>query len=169
MLEIVLDIAKTAKQTVELLEKNNLKISTAESCTGGMVCQYITSISGSSSVIDLGIISYANHIKENELGVLHTTLVEYGAVSSQVCHEMANGIVKKANSDIGIAVTGIAGPTGGTPEKPVGTVHIAVASKTDIMHKKLSLKGDREQIREQTTLEVFMLIQDFIRANIKLK
>jgi len=169
MLEKLSDIADIARQTVQLLEKNSLKISTAESCTGGMVCQYITSISGSSSVIDLGIISYANHIKEQELGVSHNTLLKYGAVSLQVCNEMAKGIVEKASSDIGIAVTGIAGPTGGTPEKPVGTVHIAVASKTDIIHKKLSLKGDREQIREQTTLEVFMLIQEFLKANIKLK
>ncbi|WMJ22126.1 CinA family protein [Paludicola sp. MB14-C6] len=148
-------IIQLAQQLVEKLNDLQFTIATAESCTGGMVAQYITSVSGASSVFDCGVISYANRIKEQELNVSHQNLVEYGAVSEQVCKQMAGGILHKANADVGISVTGIAGPTGGTKEKPVGTVYIGVATKSKVFCKRLNLEGNREDIRKQTVQCLF--------------
>lgn len=111
---------------VHLLSERKLKIALAESCTGGLVAQRITGIPGASDVFECGVVSYANRIKEKELGVKHETLVKYGAVSVQTAHEMAAGILAAAGADIGVGITGIAGPGGGTPEKPVGLVFVGV-------------------------------------------
>lgn len=158
-----------ANAVVSRLCDNKLKISTAESCTGGMVCSFITSISGSSNVLDYGIISYANRIKHSELGVKAQDLELYGAVSKQVAIAMAEGVRKKANSDLGISTTGIAGPTGGTDEKPVGTVYIAVSTKQKTYNEKLELLNEcgnnRHLIRETTVNRVFLLIQRVLDKN----
>jgi PncC family amidohydrolase len=100
----------------------------AESCTGGLICHWVTNLSGSSDFFVGGIVSYANRIKRDLVGVPEDLLVAHGAVSGEVALAMAEGIRHALGSDVGISVTGIAGPTGGTAEKPVGTVHIAVAS-----------------------------------------
>jgi len=151
-----------AEDVVLKLYSKGLKIATAESCTGGMLAQYITSVNGSSNVFECGIVSYANRIKEQELFVSHESLQKYGAVSEQVCIEMAKGIMKKAEADIGVAITGIAGPTGGTSEKPVGTVHIVVYAQDKVNHKLLKLSGGRKDIREQTTKQVLNLVKEII-------
>jgi PncC family amidohydrolase len=158
-------ISQLAQQLVNELAKRKLTIATAESCTGGMVAQYITSVSGASAVFDCGVIAYANRIKEQELSVCAEDLRQYGAVSEQVCRQMAEGVRKKANADIGVSVTGIAGPTGGTPEKPVGTVYIGVATADKTICKRLALQGDRDQIREQTVIKLFELVMEMLHIN----
>ncbi|MEG0691738.1 MAG: CinA family protein [Oscillospiraceae bacterium] len=139
-----------------------LKIATAESCTGGLVAAYLTSISGSSNVIECGIIAYANRIKQSQLNVSVEDLTVHGAVSKQVAIAMADSIRIKSNADFGVSTTGIAGPTGGTDEKPVGTVHIAVSTKKKIYHEKLELLeecgNNRDQIRNTTVNRVFTLV-----------
>ena len=103
------------------------KLATAESCTGGMLAKRITDIPGSSAVFETGCVTYANCVKERLLGVPHETLVTYGAVSEQTARAMAEGIVRESGADIGVGITGIAGPDGGTEEKPVGLVYIALS------------------------------------------
>ncbi len=147
---------------VSRLSSKNLQIATAESCTGGMLASYITSISGSSNVFEYGIISYANRIKQSELDVPTEDLIKFGAVSEQVAISMADSVRIKSNADLGISTTGIAGPTGGTKEKPVGTVHIAVSTNAKTYHQKLELLAecgnDRDLIRKTTVNRVFNLV-----------
>ena len=107
-----------------------------------------------------GYITYSNDAKEKNLGVLHSTLETYGAVSEETALEMADGVRKKANADIGIAVTGIAGPTGGTDEKPVGLVYIGVATKDEVQAHKFIFLGDRDQVRKSTVENAIKLALD---------
>ena len=160
-----------AGELVRRLAAGGWKAATAESCTGGMAAQYITAVSGASEVFDFGVISYANRIKERELGVAAETLAAHGAVSEETAREMAGGILARADSDFGLATTGIAGPTGGTPEKPVGTVHIAACFRlpgggTRCLHERLSLLGecgnDRAGIREAAVRRLFLLALDAV-------
>ena len=139
------------EKLVKLLLDKKLKIATAESCTGGLLAKKITDISGSSAVFDMGIVSYANRIKNEFLGVKNEILETVGAVSSETAIAMAEGIRKIAISDIGVGITGIAGPTGGTPEKPVGLVYFAVSYKDETRVEKLLLDGNRDEIRNKTT------------------
>lgn len=156
-------IDTTAKTVVKLLKEKSLKLSTAESCTGGLISAAITSVSGSSEVFDLGICTYANSAKTAFLGVPDEILREYGAVSEQTALIMAQGIRKAAQSDIGISVTGIAGPTGDEGGKPVGTVFIGVCTKdkTYALENHFALaKGQtdiRKSVREQTVLKALEL------------
>lgn len=122
------------------------KLATDESCTGGLISALLTEISGSSDVFTHGFVTYANAAKA-ELGVNETLLKEYGAVSEQVARAMAEAALKSAGADIAIAVTGIAGPSGGTAEKPVGLVHVACAVKGNTTHQKHLFNGDRSAIR----------------------
>ncbi len=126
------------------LRKRGLSLSTAESCTGGLVSHRITNVSGSSEYYKGGVIAYANEVKERNLHVAGETLKERGAVSAECVKEMAKGVRKLLGSDVGIAITGIAGPTGGTPDKPVGLVYIALATKDYVYHEKYIFHGDRE-------------------------
>lgn len=119
---------------VHMLMKKKLKVATAESCTGGLISERITRVSGSSEVFDCGICSYANEIKHKVLGVSEETLNVLGAVSAETAIQMAEGVKKLSGADIGISTTGIAGPTGGTPEKPVGLCTAEYAQKTKLMH-----------------------------------
>lgn len=134
---------------VEYLRKNGLKLACAESCTGGLMAKRITDIAGCSDVFVGGCVTYANEAKTALLGVKEKTLEKYGAVSSQTAMEMAKGVRQRLNADIGISSTGIAGPGGGTPEKPVGTVYIGVSTKDGESYRKLSLSPmrSREYIR----------------------
>lgn len=139
------------EKLVKLLLDKELKIATAESCTGGLLAKKITDISGSSAVFDMGIVSYANRIKNEFLGVKNEVLETVGAVSSETAIAMAEGIKKVAAADIGVGITGIAGPTGGTDEKPVGLVYFAVSYKNETRVEKLLLDGSRDEIRNKTT------------------
>ncbi len=137
---------------VKALIENNMKIATAESCTGGMIAAKITSVAGSSGCFDCGVVTYSNEQKHKLLGVKEETLSEHGAVSEQTALEMCKGVRNLANADFGISVTGIAGPGGGIPEKPVGTVWIGICGKN--VHKafKFLFSGDRNQVRQQTAI-----------------
>ena len=148
------------EEIVLKLAQHNITISTAESCTGGSLGKIITSISGVSSIYGYGFITYANEAKEKILGVKHETLESYGAVSPETALEMAIGAKKVSGSDIAVSVTGIAGPGGGTPEKPVGLVYIAIADKDGAEYRKLSLDGTRGEIRAKTCDCVFDLIKE---------
>jgi len=139
------------EKLVKLLLDKKLKIATAESCTGGLLAKKITDISGSSAVFDMGIVSYANRIKNEFLGVKNEILDTVGAVSRETAIAMAEGIRKISLADIGVGITGIAGPTGGTPEKPVGLVYFAVSYKDETRVEKLLLDGNRDEIRNKTT------------------
>lgn len=135
----------------KLLRDKNLKIATAESCTGGMLGEFLTSVPGISEFYDMGVITYSNDMKVKLLGVSADTLSLYGAVSEQTAREMAEGVLKASGADIGVSTTGIAGPGGGTAEKPVGLVYVGIADKngnTEVM--RLTLTGDRDRVRRVT-------------------
>ena len=132
------------------LIKQKLTIATAESCTGGLIGHTITNISGSSKVYDGGIISYSNKAKMELLNVPENLLIKYGAVSEEVAKAMSDGIRKKSKVDIGISTTGIAGPTGGTKEKPVGLVYISISTSKNTVVKKYIFLGDRLQNKKET-------------------
>ena len=138
----------------QLLSEKNETVSTAESCTGGAVAKMITSVSGSSAYFEGSIISYSNQIKIDQLQVEENTLNEYGAVSQQVVEQMAIGVRRNLNTQYGLATSGIAGPTGGTPEKPVGTIWIATAGPNGVKSKKLNLGYSRERNIHVTSLSV---------------
>lgn len=139
---------------VTALTKKKKRIATAESCTGGMISAAITSVSGASGVFDCGVCSYANFIKHKVVGVREETLSAYGAVSDRTAAEMARGVRLLSGADIGISTTGIAGPLGGTPYKPVGLVYIGVSTALGLKTEKMLLgenSVDRERIRELAT------------------
>lgn len=144
---------------VHMLTDKGLKISSAESCTGGLFAKLITDIPGSSAVLDESYVTYANEAKTKILGVKPQTLEKYGAVSEQTAREMADGLYKVTKSSVCAVFTGIAGPGGGTAEKPVGLVYtgVCINGKTDVY--KLQLSGSRDKIRNQACLEVFDLIR----------
>lgn len=127
---------KLEEEIGELLKAKKLSLSTAESCTGGGIAALVTSVPGSSEYFKGGIVAYANEVKEELLGVRPETLVAYGAVSRETVVEMAKGAMNRLKTDCAVATSGIAGPGGGTPEKPVGTVWIAAAYKNEIVTMK---------------------------------
>jgi PncC family amidohydrolase len=131
----------------KILQKKKLTLAIAESCTGGLISDRITDVAGSSDYFFCGVVAYSNGIKENLLGVSGKSIKKYGAVSKQVAIEMAEGIQLLAGTDMGIGVTGIAGPRGGTKSKPVGLVYIALASDTKRIVKKFHFKGSRKEIK----------------------
>lgn len=153
----------TNEEIISKLVEKNITISTAESCTGGSLGKIITSVPGVSSIYGYGFITYANEAKEKILGVSHEILEEYGAVSYQTACEMAEGARKASGSDIAVSVTGIAGPGGGTKEKPVGLVYIAIADKNGSEYRKLNLSGNRDEVRAKTCDEVFRLVKDKLK------
>jgi PncC family amidohydrolase len=152
------------KRIGDLLRERGMKIATAESCTGGLIAKKITDIAGASNYFDMGMITYGNKVKEEFLSVPLNVLTSKGAVSHDVARMMAEGIRKAANADIGLAVTGIAGPEGGTMEKPVGTVFISVAAQNKTIVRKFLFKGSRNDIREETCVEVFRLVLAFLEG-----
>ncbi|MDO9141093.1 MAG: nicotinamide-nucleotide amidase [Methylobacter sp.] len=145
------ELFKLAEQLGRLLKADGKTIATAESCTGGWIAQTITDIPGSSAWFDRGFVTYSNAAKMQMLGVSPQTLEHYGAVSAETAAQMATGALAHSVADVAIAVTGIAGPDGGTTEKPVGTVFIAWVDKNgkaQVVKKQFS--GNRRQIRAQT-------------------
>lgn len=127
----------------DVLKSKGLKLATAESCTGGYLGHRITGVSGSSAYYLGGVIAYANAVKVDKLGVPETTIEKHGAVSEEVVVEMAKGAISRYKSDIGIGISGIAGPTGGTEEKPVGTIWLAIGNNKNTITYKLQLGKDR--------------------------
>lgn len=142
------------KEVAELLSKQNKKLVTAESCTGGWVAKCCTDLPGSSAWFDRGFVTYSNEAKQDQLGVTPETLAKHGAVSLAVVEEMALGALAHSQADISIAITGIAGPDGGSEQKPVGTVWIGWGIKNGGVHSIcFQFEGDRETIRKQAVFE----------------
>jgi nicotinamide-nucleotide amidase len=142
-------ITAISKQLGKALRHVNAKVTTAESCTGGGIAEAITAIAGSSDWFEYGYITYANKAKKQLLNVEQQTLDRFGAVSEQVVQQMALGALNSSDADYAIAVSGIAGPDGGTAEKPVGTVWICWLSREITKVEKYQLQGDRQAVREQ--------------------
>jgi nicotinamide-nucleotide amidase len=148
------ELRKLAERVAERLMNRRQVLATAESCTGGWIAKTITDIAGSSDWFGYGIVSYSNPAKQELLGVSVTSLVEHGAVSEPVVREMAEGALKQGNADVSVAVSGVAGPAGGSPDKPVGTVWFAWAELDDAGLRSRArchrFEGDREAVRRQT-------------------
>ena len=176
-------ITLTDTDVVRLLRKNNLnsdtlqenvvaklrekgvKLATAESCTGGLLSERITAVSGASDVFDFGVCTYANEMKHKVLGVSNETLSVLGAVSAETAMQMAEGARNVSGADLAVSTTGIAGPTGGTPEKPVGLVYIGVAHfshKTKVFRHVFS--GGRDEVRKQTVDAAFGHVLETVQA-----
>ena len=154
MTEIIEDLTQ---QLGDQLRDKDIEISTAESCTGGGVAEAITSIAGSSGWFDRGFVTYSNQAKQDMLGVQPETLREFGAVSEETAREMSAGALLLSFAQISVSITGIAGPDGGTDDKPVGTIWFAWSTKTDSLEietqtKKELFSGDRNSIRQQAVV-----------------
>lgn len=152
------EIEQRSKDVIKKATDKSLQLSTAESCTGGLIAGSLTAIAGSSAVVQGGVVSYSNDVKQGVLGVSQTDLASKGAVSSEVAQQMCEGSRKLLKTDIAVSVTGIAGPGGGSAEKPVGTVWFGVASAAGTKSEVKHFDGDREQVRLQTVfyaLELF--------------
>lgn len=151
----------------ELLLECKLSIGTAESCTGGYIAHLITSVAGSSRYFKGSVVSYSNDIKSSILKVKESTLEQFGAVSEQTVSEMLDGALQQLKVDIAIAVSGVAGPDGGTPEKPVGTVFIGIASKEKKIIKMLSFTNNRERNIQLSAISALVLLRNFLLNEIK--
>jgi nicotinamide-nucleotide amidase len=148
---------------IDLLKKKGYSLSIAESCTGGLISSTLVSIPGASSVFKESLVAYTNEAKIKHLGVEKSVIEKYGAVSEQVAKQMAEGIAKFSNSDIGISTTGIAGPGGGTEEKPVGLVYVGLYIDGEIYVDKYNINSSRDGVRRRTTLKVL----DWLRRKLK--
>lgn len=150
---------KLSRQIGTILTDKKLTISTCESCTGGMLGSIITKTPGSSTYFLGGITAYSNDVKQRIVGVQAHTLKKYGAVSAAVAEEMSSRVRRRLKTDIGLSITGIAGPTGGTTKKPVGLVFISIADKKNIITKRFVFKGTREHIRRRACREALLLLR----------
>ncbi len=159
-------LASAASHLLEEAAIRGLMISTAESCTGGLIGGLLTDVPGSSIVVERGFIVYSNASKNELLGVPIPTITQFGAVSREVCIAMAQGAIERSQADISVAVTGIAGPTGGTAEKPVGLVHIAVAGPGGrILHKERRYgEIGRQAVRMRTVEDGIELLRTMVRG-----
>ncbi|MCI5881826.1 MAG: competence/damage-inducible protein A [Lachnospiraceae bacterium] len=149
----------------KLLIKKKYTMTTAESCTGGMIAARMVNAPGVSAVLKSGFITYANEAKEELLGVSHDTLEKFGAVSRETAEEMAEGAVKAAHTDAAVAVTGIAGPDGGTKEKPVGLVYIGVNVRGNVEVREYHFSGSRQKIRESVTAAALTFLREKLLAS----
>ena len=148
---------------VASLSAKKLTVATAESCTGGLIASTIVDVPGASDCFNEGYVTYSNEAKMKNLGVLDETLMAHGAVSTETATEMAKGVKKRAKADFGLASTGIAGPGGGSPTKPVGLVYIACAYKDKCVVKELHLSGDRTSVRNHAANEALMLLSQCLQ------
>jgi PncC family amidohydrolase len=151
-----------SKELLKICKLNKISVTTAESCTGGMIASSIVSINGSSSIFKSGIVTYSNESKAEFLKIPLKLINENGAVSETIAFQMAKNVLSIMNSSISIAVTGIAGPSGGSNDKPVGLVWIAIGTKENVITKKYLFQGNRLKIRQQTTLEALKLANGII-------
>ena len=162
------DEAEALEDTVvKLLKKYDLSLATAESCTGGLFTGRIVNVAGASDVLKEGFITYSNKAKKKNLDVSKNTLKKHGAVSEQCAKEMAKGAAINTGSDVAVAITGIAGPDGGTDEKPVGLVYIACFANEKVTVKEFNFKGNRQKIREGAVIYALDLLRRCILNNYK--
>lgn len=156
------DIVEAAKRLLEICKRKHLTVATVESCTGGLVAGAITEIPGSSSILDRGFVTYSNEAKQDMVGVSAATLKAHGAVSRQTAEEMVRGALAHAPVDLAVSITGIAGPNGGSAEKPVGLVHFGAASRSgQFVHaeKRFGNIG-RSEVRKASVLQAFRMLHD---------
>ena len=160
------DIRALSRSLLDLCRMRKLTIATAESCTGGLVAGALTDIPGSSDVIDRGFVTYSNDAKRVMLGVNATTLATFGAVSKETATQMAVGALERASVDLAVAITGIAGPGGATPGKPVGLVHFAVAARDGrIVHREQRYGAiGRTAVRERSVVEALRMLLELARG-----
>jgi nicotinamide-nucleotide amidase len=154
-------LQKKAAHLLDLCRARSLRIATAESCTGGLVAAALTEIAGSSDVVECGFVTYSNEAKEAMLGVPAATLKRHGAVSAQTADAMVRGALKNSRADIAVAITGIAGPGGGSKQKPVGLVHFAAAGRKggQLAHKRLYGAIGRRSVRLRSVAEALALLE----------
>lgn len=155
---------KTEEKIAEILIKNNLKIATTESCTGGLLSSKLTDVSGSSAFIHLNFVTYANEAKHNILGVKTETLENFGAVSPECSYEMAKGLNKVTGADICVSTTGIAGPTGGTEEKPVGLMYSTIYTENNALTYEVRIPSatPRVEMKERFAEAVLEKLYSFL-------
>ena len=149
-------------EVTDELKKHQVTIATAESCTGGLLAHTLTNVSGSSEYFDCGVISYSNTAKIQLLGIPEQLLKKHGAVSKEVAVAMAEAIRQRAQVNYGLATTGIAGPTGGTKDKPVGLVYIAISTKTTVVVKQFLFSGDRLANKESSCTAALELLLEIL-------
>jgi nicotinamide-nucleotide amidase len=156
------DIVEAAKRLLDICKRKNLTVATVESCTAGLVAGTLTEVPGTSSILDRGFITYSNQAKEDMVGVSAATLKAHGAVSRQTAEEMARGAIARAPVELAVSVTGIAGPDGGSAEKPVGLVYFAAASRSGQFAHAEKRYGDigRADVRKQSVLQAFRMLHD---------
>ena len=152
------EIKELSEQIVRVCSEKGVKIATAESCTGGMISSAVTSVSGSSAVIELGVCSYSNRIKREVLGVKAETLEKYSEYSIQCAKEMALGVERISDADFAVSTTGVAGPSGGSEKHPVGEVYIGIANGGYIMAQRFEFHGNRDEIRAQACFTALQLL-----------
>lgn len=163
------ELNELAQQTVRALKEKGLHAASAESLTGGMVSALITSVSGASEVLECGVCAYSNRIKHEVLRVKQETLDAFTEYSSQTAEEMAQGVRLLAGADIGVATTGIAGPLGGTEEKPVGSVWIGVAWAHGSRAEGFRFQGDRQAVRRQSATQALKMVLALLSSEELLK
>ena len=156
------EINKQSEFLFEQCKKRNITITCAESCTGGMIASSIVAINGSSNIFNSSIVTYSNSMKSKLLKIPATIIEKNGAVSEITAYHMALNVLSIMGADISIAVTGIAGPTGGSVDKPVGLIWIAIGTKQKVFKEKFLLNGNRLEIRQKTTLEGLKLANNII-------
>jgi competence/damage-inducible protein CinA-like protein len=159
------DERRVEELALSLAEARGLRLATAESCTGGLVAARITGVPGSSAAFVGGVVSYSNEVKRDELGVSEKLLEEHGAVSAEVAAAMAEGARSRLGAEVAVSVTGIAGPGGGTPDKPVGRVHLHAAGPDGSLARILDIPGEREQIRVRATVTALHLLRALLTGS----
>ena len=160
-------IIEAATALIKLCVQRNLKLATAESCTGGLVAGALTEVPGSSAVVDRGFVTYSNAAKQQMLGVSAETLRDHGAVSRETAEAMARGALGEASADVVVAITGIAGPGGGGPGKPVGLVHFAAGARNgELTHVEMRY-GDigRAEVRHKSVLQALAMLEEMTKNN----
>jgi nicotinamide-nucleotide amidase len=159
------DLKQQATDLLAACKAKNIRVATAESCTGGMLAALFTEIPGCSSNFECGFITYSNDSKIQMLDVEAEIIKEHGAVSGQVAIAMAKGALKKSAADMTVAITGVAGPDGGTPQKPVGLVFIAVATESDTRVEFYYFEGNRHNIRMKSTEQALAMLKDTLSSS----
>lgn len=153
-------LVSEAARLLEACRQAGVKIATAESCTGGLIAATLTAVAGSSDVVERGFVTYSNEAKTEQLGVPAALIARDGAVSETVARAMAEGAVARSHADIAVSVTGIAGPGGATPNKPIGLVHLACARRgRETLHEQRVFAGDRAGVREQSVALAFAMLR----------
>jgi len=156
------ELQSAAAAVLDACRFRGLKVATAESCTGGLVAAALTDVAGSSDVVDRGFVTYSNQAKQDMLGVSSEILRDHGAVSRQTAEAMARGAITRSDADLAVAVTGVAGPGGGSADKPVGLVHFAAASRSGILtHREIGY-GDigRGEVRRKSVLQALGMLRN---------